>query len=110
MGIIDELDKLIIEAPEDETEEAQESPDTEEATDEPEAEEETEEPEKETANVGSVGDLLKHVESLQTIVKDIDSKVDIQSEDDPAFRAEIAIRKAIGALQDLSDKLYKKTK
>lgn len=109
MSILTELG-LLIEAPKDEDEvtdadETLEVP--EEPVEEPEVPEE--EPEEE-ANVGEVGDLLKHIESLQNIVQDIDSRVDIQSEDDPAFRAEISIRKAIGALQDLSDKLYKKTK
>jgi hypothetical protein len=92
MGIIDELGKLIVEAPEDE-----------DTTDELDTEEEA-------PKVGDVGDLLKHIESLQAIVQDIDGRVDVQSEDDPAFRAEVSIRKAIGALQALSDKLYKKTK
>ncbi|MDD5651403.1 MAG: hypothetical protein PHF86_13475 [Candidatus Nanoarchaeia archaeon] len=108
MSILTELG-LLIEAPKDDdvdTDEILDVPE-EEPVEEPEVPEE--EPEEE-ANVGEVGDLLKHIESLQNIVQDIDSRVDIQSEDDPAFRAEISIRKAIGALQDLSDKLYKKTK
>jgi hypothetical protein len=111
MSILTELG-LLIEAPKDD------EVDTDEILDVPEEpaedievpEEEPADKHEEEANVGEVGDLLKHIESLQNIVQDIDSRVDIQSEDDPAFRAEISIRKAIGALQDLSDKLYKKTK
>lgn len=99
MGIIDELGKLIVEAPEDE-----------DTTDELDTELPEEDTDEEAPKVGDVGDLLKHIESLQAIVQDIDGRVDVQSEDDPAFRAEVSIRKAIGALQALSDKLYKKTK
>jgi hypothetical protein len=108
MGIIDELDKLIKEAPEDEELDTEKDAESIETPEEPEVEDVDDVDDLPTT--GEVGDLLKHVESLQNIVKDIDSMVDDQSEDDPAFRAEISIRKAIGALQDLSDKLYKKSK
>jgi hypothetical protein len=98
MGILEELDRLIEVDLEDEENEDEINIDREENDDE----------EEDSASNADVDDLLSHIKNLQDAAVYVDAMIERQADDDPAFRAEIAIRKAIGDMQELSDKLYKK--
>lgn len=89
MGIIDELDKMVIR--EDDLEDIEPR------------EDDVEEVEDDDAGVDNI---LKHIENVQKAAMYIDG-LTTKGAGDIAFEAEVALRKALQKMQDLSKDVYK---
>jgi hypothetical protein len=60
-------------------------------------------------DVTKVDDIMKHIENVEAAADFIDAMTPGENGDD-AFDAEIALRKALGKMRDLSDAVYKDDK
>jgi len=90
MGIISEIDKLILREEFDDEDES--GRDVARGMDDDDA---------------GVDEIINHLESVKKIAQYMDSLVRDQPDNDVAFEAEIALRKAIRKMEELSKEVYK---
>jgi hypothetical protein len=116
MGILKDIDRIIVEADIDDEEVTSpsvrdiESRDRNIDIDDEEMEDEIDiRDDEEDEKPEVLGDVMKHLENLKKIVYFIDGLTTDQGST-TAFEAEIAIRKAIEKMKTLGDELYKKNK
>lgn len=89
MGIIDDLDKIVIKESDDDYEERRMEIDRDEED-----------------SVG-VDEIMNHLENMERAVVFIDKLTTVQGDSNEAFDAEVSLRRAIDKLKDLSKKIYK---
>lgn len=103
MGILNDLDKLVERDIEDvEDDEGGEEPSVKKIASKVVDDEEDEE----RASGSAVGEILKHIDAVKAAAEFID-KLTTDQANTTAFEAEIALRKALQKMQDLSDESHK---
>jgi len=58
----------------------------------------------------SVDDIIKHIEAVEAAANYVDGLTPGNQDDEVAFDAEVALRKALSKMRELSDDVYKDTK